>query len=272
MLAITTLFGPDPGAVPDDPDDEHDERNADAARRAAAHASLQVMLRDRQPRLIATPAILAVIGAIFVMMAAASGSVAFPSQTLLRWGAQSGSAIANGEWWRLLSPMWLHANLLHLGLNALFLWRFGGYVERLLGPVVFLIVYLLAGVVASAVSLQFQAANGLSIGASGALFGLVGVLLTVAMTSRGRGGIGEMLAELRPNLVSIVLTNLILGFLVSGIDNAAHIGGLAGGLVFGWLVGRHSLDATPSPRRTLIPIAMTAGLAAASILAVGWRQ
>ena len=52
--------------------------------------------------------------------------------------------------------MWLHANLLHLGLNALFLWRFGGYVERLLGPVVFLIVYLLAGVVASAVGLQFQ--------------------------------------------------------------------------------------------------------------------
>ena len=84
--------------MPDDPDDEPDERDADAARRAAAHASLQVMLRDRQPRLIATPAILAVIGAIFVMMAAASGSVAFPSQTLLRWGARPGrrSRTANG--------------------------------------------------------------------------------------------------------------------------------------------------------------------------------
>ena len=137
----------------------------------------------------------------------------------------------------------LHAHPLHLALNAIFLWRFGGYVERLLGP---------AGLPdrlpcwpawsRSAVSLQFQASNGLSVGASGALFGLVGVLLTVAMTSRGSGGLGEMVAELRPNLISVVVANLILGFLVQGVDNAAHIGGLAGGLVLGWLVGRHSLE------------------------------
>jgi len=124
-------------------------------------------------------------------------------------------------------------------------------------------------VVASAVSLQF---HGLSVGASGALFGLVGVLLTVAMTSRGSGGLGEMVAELRPNLISIVVANLFLGFLMQGVDNAAHIGGLAGGLVLGWLVGRHSLDATPSPRLTVIPIVMTAAIAAAAVLSVGGRQ
>ena len=67
---------------------------------------------------IATPAILAAIVAIFVMMVAVSGDVAFPSRTLLRWGAQFGPAVANGEWWRLLSAMWLHAHPLHLGLNA----------------------------------------------------------------------------------------------------------------------------------------------------------
>jgi membrane associated rhomboid family serine protease len=227
------------------------------------------MLSARQPRLIVTPAILAIIVAIFVVMVAVSGEVVFSSTTLVRWGAQFGPGVADGQWWRLLSAMWLYARPLHLALNAIFLWRFGDYVERLLGPVVFLIVYVLAGVVASAVSLQF---HGLSVGASGALFGLVGVLLTVAMTSRGSGGLGEMVAELRPNLVSIVVANLFLGFLMQGVDNAAHIGGLAGGLVLGWLVGRHSLDTTPSPRLTVIPIVMTAAIAAAAVFSLSARQ
>jgi rhomboid protease GluP len=271
MASDPPLLLPGPPSVdPIDPVDEHGDRQAPVAR-AAAHASLQTMLRARRARLIVTPAILAAIVAVFLAMVATSGEVSFSSRTLYRWGAQFGPAIASGQWWRLLTAMWLHANPLHLGLNAIFLWRFGDYVERLLGPVVFLIVYVLAGVVASVVSLQFHG-NGLSLGASGALFGLVGVLLTVAMTSRGRCGIGETLAELRPNLVSIVATNLFLGFLVPAIDNAAHIGGLASGLVLGWFVGRHSLDSTPPPRLTLIPIVLTAGIAAATVASLGWRN
>ena len=267
MLSITTLFEPAPADEPEEPDepDEHGDRRD-------AWTPLQEMLRARQPRAIVTPAILAVIVALFGVMVAVSGEVAFSPLTVDRWGAQSRPAVADGQWWRLLSAMWLHAHPLHLAVNALFLWQFGWYVERLLGPVVFLIVYLLAGVVATAVSLQFQASNGVTVGASGAIFGLIGVLLTVAMTSRGRGSLGEMVAELRPKLILIVVVNLILGVLVQGIDNAAHIGGLAGGLVLGWLVGRHSLDATPSPRLTVIPIVMTAAIAAAAVLSVGGRQ
>jgi len=94
----------------------------------------------------------------------------------------------------------------------------------------------------------------------------------VAMTSRGSGVLGDMLAELRPNLISVVVVNLMLGFMVQGIDNAAHIGGLAGGLALGWLVGRHSLETIPSPRVTLIPIVLTAGLATAAVVSLGWRQ
>jgi rhomboid protease GluP len=259
------LFDAPPAEPDPDPDDEHADRRD-------ALAPLQEMLRARLPRTIVTPAILAAIGAVFLVMVAASGEVSFSSPTLYHWGAQFGPAIARGQWWRLLTAMWLHASPLHAALNGLFLWRFGAYVERLLGPIVFLIVYLLGGVIASVVSLQFQASNGLSVGASGALFGLVGVLLMVAMTSRGSGVLGDMLAELRPNLILVVVVNLMLGFLVQGIDNAAHIGGLAGGLALGWLVGRHSLEAIPSPRVTLIPIVLTAGLATAAVLSLGRRQ
>src|SRR6188768_854093 len=106
MLSTTTRFGPDPPAAPQARDHQR------AAPRAAAYTPLQRTLRARQPRLIVTPAILAVIIGIF----------AFPSPLMVRWGAQFGPAIADGEWWRLASAMWLHANPLHLGLNALFLW------------------------------------------------------------------------------------------------------------------------------------------------------
>lgn len=262
MFSASTILPP---PVPVDGDD------AASVDPYAAGVSLQDMLWTRLPRVVVTPAILVAIVGVFVAMAATSGELFFSSQTLDRWGAQFGPAISAGEWWRLLTASWLHANPIHLAFNGLFLWRFGNYVERLLGPVVFLIVYLLAGVIASVVSLQFQT-NGLSVGASGALFGLVGVLLMVAFTSRGRGDLGDMLAELRPNLVSVVLTNLMLGFMIPGIDNAAHLGGLAGGLGLGWLVGRHSLDAAPSPRTTLVPIIVTAGIAAAGIAAVAGRH
>ena len=120
MLSTSTLFEPAPAVEPDEPDepDEHGDRRD-------ARASLQEMLRARQPRVIVTPAILAVIVAIFGVMVAVSGEVAFSSLTLVRWGAQFGPAVADGQWWRLLSAMWLHAHPLHLALNALFLWRFG---------------------------------------------------------------------------------------------------------------------------------------------------
>ncbi len=263
MLAATTLFPPTPYVDPED---------ATPVDAPGAAVTLQDMLRARLPRLIVTPTLLVGIVAVYLLMVATSGEVGFSPRTLVHWGAQFKPAIALGQWWRLLTAMWLHANPIHLALNALFLWRFGSYVERLLGHGVFLIVYLLAGVVASVVSLQFQPGNGLSVGASGALFGLVGVLLMVAMTSRGSGTLGDMLAELRPNLISVVGTNLMLGFVVPGIDNAAHLGGLGGGLVLGWLVGRHSRDAIPTPPVTLIPIVMTAAIAATAVIAVGGQR
>lgn len=245
-------------------DSSHDSVAGDA-RPPDLLFSLQDLLVARRPRLVVTPAIVALDVALFLAMVATSGRVLFSSDTLVRWGGLFPVAVVDGEWWRLLSSMWLHAHPLHLILNLVFLWHLGSIVERMLGPFVFLIVYLLAGVLATAVSLQTLANQGVSIGASGAIFGLVGVLLAVAVTSRRIRGLGQLMGDLRTRLIGVTLANLVAGFLIPGIDNGAHVGGLVAGLFLGWLVGRDAVLTTPPARRTLIPLALTAALAATSI-------
>jgi rhomboid protease GluP len=236
--------------------------------------TLAEMLQARTPRLIATPAIALLQVAVFVAMSWATGDVAFEPSTLVAWGGQFAPAIAAGEWWRFLTPMVLHGNLLHIAFNTLLLWQLGGYVERLLGAGVFLIVYVLCGVIATVVSLQLHASGQVSVGASGAVFGLAGVLLAVAFAG-GRGAghrLGAMLGELRGSLVTFVIYNAIAGVVLPQIDNAAHAGGLAGGLALGWFVGRHSLQARPAASRTLLPIALTVLLAAGEMYGLMVRR
>ncbi len=250
-----------PAAPDTDPADE-DARPPDRL------FSLGDLLLARRPRLLVTPAIIAIDVAVFVAMVAQSGGPMFSSPTLVRWGGLFPAAVVDGQWWRLLTSMWLHAHPLHLVLNLVFLWQLGSIVERMLGPLVFLIVYLLAGVLATAVSLQTLAGNGVSVGASGAIFGLVGVLLAVAVTSRRIHGLGRLMADLQKRLIGVVLANLVAGFLIPGIDNGAHVGGLVAGLLLGWLVGRDAVTTTPPLRRTFIPLALTTILAATSIFVV----
>jgi membrane associated rhomboid family serine protease len=228
--------------------------------------SLGDLLVARRRRLAVTPAIVAIDAALFAAMVAASGRVVFPLPTLVRWGGLAPAAVVDGEWWRLLTSMWLHAHPLHLILNLVFLWQLGSIVERMLGPFVFLVVYVLAGVLATAVSLQTLGLYGVSVGASGAIFGLVGVLLAVVVASRRIPGLGRLLADLRTRLIGVTLANLVAGFIIPGIDNGAHVGGLIAGLLLGWLVGRDAVLTTPPPRRTLLPIALTAALAATSVV------
>jgi membrane associated rhomboid family serine protease len=234
--------------------------------------SVQALLLARRPRIVVTPVIVAIEVALFVTMAAITGELWFLPTTLERWGGLQPMAVETGAWWRLLAAMWLHADPLHLFINALCLWQVGGYVERLLGPLAFVVVYLLTGLVASAASLQMLPGTAIAVGASGAVFGLVGVLLAVAIAGRRTHRLAEVLGELRTRLVAIIAYNLFAGFVVPGIDNAAHIGGLVAGLAFGWLIARDSLAATPPPRRTLIPIAIAAGLTVAAVASASDRR
>lgn len=142
--------------------------------------------------------------------------------TVTRRFADSAVLVAQGEYYRMLSAAFLHAGLLHLAFNMFALYVFGSQVERVFGLGRFLGLYLLAAVGGSAVSHFVGSPATLGVGASGAVFGLLGAFVVIA---RARGLDTSQ-------VVGLIVLNLFLGAVIPGIDNAAHVGGLlTGGLV-----------------------------------------
>lgn len=153
------------------------------------------------------------------------------SDQLLRWGANFGPLTLTGQWWRLLTAMFVHIGLVHLALNMWCLWQLGLLAEYLYGPKTFLALYMMSGLAASIVSL---ARNPLvvSAGASGAIFGIAGALIATLYL----GKLAAPRGAWRTSLISLVAFagyNLAFGFLARGIDIGAHIGGLVSGLLLG---------------------------------------
>lgn len=141
-------------------------------------------------------------------------------------------ALAAGELYRLFSVTLVHANLIHLLLNMYFLYLLGPIVERAWGAAWFGLFYLATAAAASTAS--FLVSPNISVGASGAVFGLVGVL--IAATRVHHPVFDRQGRAIVPQLVTIVAINLVFGFVMAGIDNAAHIGGLVAGLWLGAFV------------------------------------
>jgi rhomboid protease GluP len=148
--------------------------------------------------------------------------------TLIRFGARS-AYLGALEWWRFIAPIFLHGNALHLAMNCWVLYDLGPAVEGIYGRQKFIVLYLVSGITGSLVS-YFWRPYAISIGASGAIFGLIGVM--IAYGYRNRKTLGD---SVRNMFVRWAIFALIFGML-PGIDNAAHLGGLAGGVLFGVLV------------------------------------
>jgi len=185
--------------------------------------------RERTP--IASYAILGVTVVVSFLAMQPEGS------DLLRLLWLDKRGLADGEWWRLLSPVLVHASLLHLAFNMYFLYLVGPLVEQLYGSARFLLLYLLTAATASLAS-YLIGGPGPSVGASGALFGLCGVLLVGRLLHRPvlQGQQRAIMSQIG----ALVAINLVLGFGLNafggGIDNAAHVGGLLGGLWLGLLI------------------------------------
>ena len=183
----------------------------------------------------ATPVTYALLAAnvgVFLLMAIVSG-VSQDRATLIAFGAKTNALLQSGEWFRLITPIFIHAGLLHLLLNSYALWVVGTQVEKLYGSARFLLIYLLSGVGGVAGSYFGQiflqkTFDAPSVGASGAIFGLFGVLAVFGFRYRS-----EMPPAIRramtAGVLPVIAVNLIIGFSIRFIDNSAHIGGLLTG-------------------------------------------
>jgi membrane associated rhomboid family serine protease len=148
------------------------------------------------------------------------------SRALCRLGALNAAAIAeSGQWWRLLTVMVLHGGLLHWAFNSWALWAFGPTLESLLGRARFVALYVGTGLVGAGASFAFNQTT-LGVGASGAIFGLLGALVAYFFRRRNAGGSAPL-----QNLLLVLLLNLFIASRNPSIDNLAHIGGFLAGVV-----------------------------------------
>ena len=165
---------------------------------------------------------------------------------LLQHGALHGESVRRGEWYRLVTHLFLHGDIWHLGNNMLILFCLGNALERYTGPVSYGILYFFSGILAGLGSVVYNTDSLVGVGASGAVFGVVGAMLWVFIRNGGR------LKELTGiRMLLFVALSLYGGFVDQGIDNAAHIFGLIAGFVLAILLYRKRSE--PETETEVIP-------------------
>ncbi len=190
--------------------------------------NLSVEFRARKPRV--TYVLIFINILVWFLLTVYSGISGIDYDILLILaGAKVNSRILAGEYWRLITPVFLHGDMIHLLLNSWSLYVAGSITERLYGHSAFAVIYFVSGLCGSIASLFFT--PGAGVGASGAIFGLMGALIYFGFTKKDffRRFFGH-------NIIIVLVLNLVYGFVMPGIDNSAHIGGLAGGFVAAALV------------------------------------
>ena len=242
-------------------------------------------VRRQRPSWAMAPATYLLVGincAVFLAMVARGVSVGTPTvDQLMQWGANNaGNVLLGGEWWRIVTAMFVHVGILHLATNMWCLWNLALLAEPLMGSVGVIAVYILTGAAGNLLStlvnwiLYHNAPGGPAFpagaGASGAVFGIAGALIVLLKSSRLPVPPSE-LKKLRKSVIYFAVLNLILGLSISGgnlflhsglnIDNMAHVGGFACGLLFAVpMVPRIGSPRELFERRLQVAIIMVVGL------------
>jgi len=245
-----------------------DSKTATFVPQLAERAAFNARLLEVSPGAPVTPVLIGINVVLFIVVAALGGGIFVPNgEVLIRLGSDYTPLTAAGEWWRLLTSTFLHFGIMHLAFNMWALWVNGVLAERLYGSTRYLTLYLVAGVAGSVTSFLWHPfVNGA--GASGAIFGVLGALFAYFL--RTDSGVPKSVLKAQRNAAGIfIVVSLLNAARVRGIDNAAHLGGVAAGFVMGWLlcrpleVKRDEQDWTGQWVRALIVVG-------ASVLLVGY--
>jgi membrane associated rhomboid family serine protease len=197
-------------------------------------------LRARSPRTPVTWGLILVNILVFIGMLFDGAGLLQPSGLVaLHWGSSFGPYTTDGQWWRLLTSLFVHFGLAHISNNMVALALFGPVVERFFRSWRYLLIYLLAGICSGLCSLAWHPMVN-SAGASGAIFGIIGALLATLVRADARIP-SDFQRTFLQGVVWIIACTLFSSLKHSGIDHAAHIGGFAAGMILGWI-------ATPSSK------------------------
>ena len=205
-------------------------RCPDHAKSAAVAPRQRARMTARRfsaPAGIVTRTLIGVNVAIYLLELATGAPFNGSGGTIWEHGVLYGPVVANGDWWRLITAAFLHYGPIHLGMNMLALWIFGQALEIELGPWRYLLLYLVSGLAGSAGAL-IVSPEAATVGASGAIFGLLGAALAVQRSM----GINIW----QSGIMTILFINLLFTFGVPGISIGGHLGGLVGGLICGFIV------------------------------------
>jgi len=242
--------------------------------RAAGDAG-QAALGQESYKSPSYPVTLALIGVntlVFAAMVLRGVSFFFPTpQQAIAFGADFGPLTLNGQWWRLVTSMFVHFGIIHIGVNMWALWNLGRAGEILMGRFSYLLAYFASGILGSIASVYWQPMAA-GAGASGAIFGMAGVLFTFVYLKKTPAHL-QINKKMLSSLGGIIFYNLVIGASIPGISNAAHVGGLVMGALVGALLPAAS--ASESSRRTrlsLVVVFCAASLFASAVAAKHFRS
>lgn len=214
----------------------------------------------RNPGLVTTVLVAINVG-IYLLQLAGGASVNASSGWIYEHGALFGPYVAQGDWYRLLTAAFLHYGPIHLGMNMLALWWIGRPLEDWLGPVRYLLLYLVSGLAGSAGALIANP-TGVTVGASGAIFGILGAAIVLER---------QQTYVLGGSAITLLVVNLAFTFAVPGISIGGHLGGLAGGALAILALSQFGKRSAVYSRFDILSIASLLAIGVVSIAVAYWK-
>ena len=215
---------------------------------------------SRNPGIVTTTLIAINVG-IYLLQLAGGASINANSAWIFEHGALYGPLVAQGDWYRLLSAAFLHYGPIHLGLNMLALWWIGRPLESYLGPMRYLLLYLVSGLAGSAGAL-IASPTGVTVGASGAIFGILGA--AIVLERQGTYVLGG-------SALPLLIVNLAFTFAVPGISIGGHLGGAIGGALCILALSQLGKRSAVYSRIDLLSIASLIAIGALSVAVAYWK-